>query len=273
MDSFQARDKSDLFFHYYPAESDNVMILLHGISEDHKYLSPIADFIANENLAHVYTPDLRGYGKQSIRRGDLDYIGQHEDDLMDFINWINRKHNNPTIILAGHSAGGGTTLRFAVSSYSEHIHGYLLLAPFIHPFAPTTPKKNENSSSSVSFIKLLSLMLLNRLRITKFNNWMVYTNNKPEHIQHGRETLQLSYRLFFSRFPHLYKDSLKALHKPTLVLVGDKDEEFVADQYHPLFTKYNNAKVHMISEANHDGILSHPVTYQMTKKWIEEVFQ
>jgi alpha-beta hydrolase superfamily lysophospholipase len=87
------------------------MIILHGISEDSKYLSPLAEFVSSNRLANVYTPDLRGYGENPIRRGDVDYIGQIEDDLADLIVWI--KSHNPgvnRIIMAGHSAGGGTVM-------------------------------------------------------------------------------------------------------------------------------------------------------------------
>lgn len=243
------------------------MILLHGISEDNKYLNPLAEFVANENLSHVYTPDLRGYGENPQKRGDLDYIGQHEDDLMDLIKYIKENHHDPKIIMAGHSAGGGTTLRIAASKYKNEIDRYIFLAPFIHPLAPTVPKNNPNSTGTAKIVKLIMLYVLNSLKISWFNHSIVYKSNKPKEKQHGSETLNLSFRLFMSRFPEKYTTALKAIDKSALVIVGDKDEEFIFSQYEPLFSKYTSAKTKVVPNINHDGILSDPAIFSLIKEW------
>lgn len=187
---------------------------------------------------------------------------------MDLINYIKEKHHDSEIIMAGHSAGGGTTLRMAASKYKNEIDRYLFLAPFIHPLAPTVPKNNPNSTGTAKITKLIFLYALNALKIRWFNKSIVYRSTKPKEIQHGSETLELSFRLFLSRFPEKYVAALRAIDQPALVIVGDKDEEFVFSQYEPLFSKYTKATTKVIPNVNHDGVLSSPETFSVVKEWL-----
>ena len=59
--TFTARDGKQLAYRYYPAQSDKVIILLHGSGWHSQYFMPLAQFISSEGLAQVYTPDLRGH--------------------------------------------------------------------------------------------------------------------------------------------------------------------------------------------------------------------
>ncbi|WP_163536099.1 alpha/beta fold hydrolase [Gracilibacillus sp. YIM 98692] len=271
MDYFFARDGEKLHYQVYSAASSNhVMILLHGISEDHKYLKGLAEPIAERNLATVYTPDLRGYGDHAKRKGDVDYIGQHEDDLEDFIQHIKKKHKNPTITLAGHSAGGGTVLRLSEHPSSSEIDRYLLLAPFIHHSAPTVPKKNEKSYGKANLGRLIPLFILNGFGIRKWNHWIVYESNKPVEKRHGSETLALSHRLFVSRYPEKYKQVIANMKKPTLVLVGEHDQEFIPDAFEPLFRENNKAETHVLKDTNHDGIIKDPQTIEWIENWMTQ---
>jgi len=79
--SLTARDGTQLAYRHYPADSEKIVILLHGAAWHSRYFLPLAEFISSEGLAQVYTPDLRGHGPTPKRRGDVDYIGQFEDDL------------------------------------------------------------------------------------------------------------------------------------------------------------------------------------------------
>lgn len=270
--SYLARDKCTLYYRHYPANTDQVMILLHGISEDGKYLHPLANMISTQNLAHVYTPDLRGYGNHPARRGDLDYIGQIEDDLADFIQWIKEKQPHTQIILAGHSAGGGTVIRFAGSKYAELISAYLLLAPAISPNAPTTRKSDSNGYVQVSMPKIICLSLLNLPGIRAFNHLPIININKPKELLHGTETLQLSYRLAMSRMPRMkYEKDLRKITQPALVLVGEEDELFHPEQFEPLLSQYTPAKTKIIAKANHDGILHNEETFKEVETWMKSL--
>lgn len=271
--TYEARDGRSLCYRHYRADSDKLIVLLHGISEDGQYLHPLAEFIARKGLGQVVVPDLRGYGLHPVRRGDVEYVGQHDDDLEDLANWLaQREPRANKLIAAGHSGGGGNVLRLAVRPISRRIHAYLLLAPSIHPKAPTHHGKNPGSTIQLAPKRLAALTMLNAVGIRGFNRAVVMRNDKPPALRHGRETLALSYRLLLSRTPKAkYEQCLKALGQPTLVLVGEKEEVFIPGQFAPLFAAHNAAQVRMILDADHDGILSHPDAHEEVEKWLREL--
>ncbi|MBO9599832.1 MAG: alpha/beta fold hydrolase [Cohnella sp.] len=271
--TYEARDGRSLCYRHYRADSDKLIILLHGISEDGQYLHPLADFIAKRQLAQVVVPDLRGYGLHPIRRGDVEYVGQHDHDIEDLAGWLEKSEPQANkLILAAHSGGGGNVLRLADKPLAEQVNAYLLLAPAIHPKAPINYEKNHMSTVQLNVPRLAMLTFMNKLGIRWFNRLTVMHNDKPPARRHGRETLELSYRLLQSRAPSAkYGRSLKAMTQPTLVLVGEKEEVFIPGQYAPLFAEHNEATVKMILDADHDGILSSEGAYREVEQWLREL--
>lgn len=270
MPFFQTRDRESFYYkEYMTDQSDRVMVLLHGISEDHQYLAPFASFIADQGLATVYTPDLRGYGQYTNKKGDITYIGQHEADLTDFLIYLKQIHPNALLILAGHSAGGGTVLRFSKTSAKRYVDAYILLAPMVHYRAPIIPIMRQNRLGLLFKKKLIALHVLERIGIRKLHHQIVYHNPKPKEKIHGRETLALSFRLFVSRYPSDYRQTIQQLTNPTLVLVGNSDEVFIPEAYPALFSDVHLVQTQIIHGADHDGILRHKTALMRVKDWIE----
>jgi non-heme chloroperoxidase len=83
--SYIARDGVSLPLRIYDSAAPANLILLHGSSAHGLYLSRLAVAIADAGVANVYTPDLRGHGAAPLRRGDIDYVDQLEDDLVDLM--------------------------------------------------------------------------------------------------------------------------------------------------------------------------------------------
>ncbi|QJD86566.1 alpha/beta fold hydrolase [Cohnella herbarum] len=268
--TYEARDGRSLCYRHYLADSNKVVILLHGISEDGQYLHPLAEFISKRQLAQVIVPDLRGYGLHPVRRGDVEYIGQHDDDIEDLIKWLRSRASSPlTLIMAGHSGGGGNAIRLAVHRVSREIAAFLLLAPSVHPKAPISHEKEPWSTIQIDKQRVRILTVLSAVGIRHLNKWVVMRNDKPIASRHGRETLELSYRLMLSRTPKAkYERYLRAMTQPTLVLVGDKEEVFIPGQYAPMFAQYNQAKVETVLDCDHDGILANKGTFREVESWL-----
>lgn len=270
--SYTARDGSRLDYRYYSSHSDTALILLHGISQDGQYLHSLGKFISQNHLAQVYIPDLRGYGIHPQRRGDCDYIGQIEDDLADLITHIRKEKLYAQMILAGHSMGGGTVIRCAAGRYSHLFDSYLLLAPAVSPNAPMNyPKEESTNLIGVALPRIIGLTILNQMGIKLFNHLTVLVKNKEEETTHGIESRKISYRLALSRMPNMkFERDLKALNKPTLVLIGEDDEEFKAEEYAPLFQKYNDAEVRVLPHGlTHDSIILSEYTYKAINDWMK----
>ena len=60
-----------------------VVIAIHGSSGSSSSLHPLAKALSAQGIA-VYAPDIRGHGRTGVR-GDIDYAGQLDDDLADFV--------------------------------------------------------------------------------------------------------------------------------------------------------------------------------------------
>ena len=191
---FTARNGTKLAYSYCSADSDKIVVLLEGAGWHSRYFLPLADFISSEGLAQVYTPDLRGQGLSPKRRGDVEYVGQLEDDLADLIAIIQKDNPNSMLNVGGHSSGGGLAIRFAGSQYGKKAKTCLLFSPFLKYNAPTT-RPNSGGFAKPYTGHIIALVMLNNVGIRWFNYLTVIEFNMAEKARDGTETLTYSYRL------------------------------------------------------------------------------
>lgn len=255
-------------YRYYQAKSNKVLILLHGSGWHSRYFLPLAEFISAEGLAQVYTPDLRGHGTTPERRGDVDYIGQFEDDLMDLIAIIQKDNPKAMLIVGGHSSGGGLSIRFAGSRYSEKANAYLLIAPFLKYNAPTM-RPNSGGWARPYTGRIIGLTILNNVGIHWFDYLTAIEFNMPEEARDGTETLSYSHRLIKSYAPRNYEKDLRAITQPLLVVVGNEDDAFIADQFEPVISQYTSVQVKLLAGLTHMGVVVRPEIRPVIKKWLE----
>jgi len=268
--SCTARDGSKLGYRHYPSESDKVIILLHGAGWHSQYFLPLADFISSKGLAEVYTPDLRGHGPKPIRRGDIDYIDQFEDDLGDLIAIIREENPNAMLIIGGHSSGGGLAIRFAGSQYGNEADAYLLFSPFLKYNAPTA-RPNSGGFANPHTKRIAGLTMLNNLRIHRFDYLPAIEFNMPEVARDGTETLSYSHRLNTAYAPSNYKKDLSAITQPLLVVAGTADESFYAERYEPVISQYTDVQVELLEGVTHMGIVVGPEVRPVVKEWLERL--
>ncbi len=268
LQSFAARDGTRLQYRHYPAESSKIVILLHGSGWHSRYFLPLAEFISSESLAQVYTPDLRGHGLTPKRRGDVDYIGQMEDDLADLIAIIQKDNPKAMLIVGGHSSGGGLAIRFAGSQYGQKANAYLLLAPFLKYNAPTI-RSNAGGWAHPYIGRIIGLVMLNNVGIRWFNYLTVMKFNMPERARDGTETLSYSYRLNTAYAPHDYEKDLSAITQPLLVVAGTKDEAFIYCQYEPVISQYTEVQVKLLQGVTHMGVVVGTEVRPVIREWLE----
>jgi alpha-beta hydrolase superfamily lysophospholipase len=101
-------------YRVYPGNGEKVVVLIHGSGTESSVMNALAKTLLAAGIT-VYAPDLRGHGS-SGRRGDIDYIGQLDDDLADLIATIRPEHANAALTLIGFSAGGAFTVRLRGAS-------------------------------------------------------------------------------------------------------------------------------------------------------------
>ena len=268
--SFTARDSMQLAYRHYPAQSDKVIILLHGAGWHSQYFLPLAAFISSEGLAQVYTPDLRGHGPMPERRGDVDYIGQLEDDLADLITMIRKDNPNAMLIMGGHSSGGGLAIRFAGSRYGKQADAYLLFSPFLKYNAPTM--RPNFGGFAHPYTKLIAgLSMLNNVGIHRFDYLTAIEFNMLEEARDGTETLSYSHRLNTAYAPRNYKKDLRAITQPLLVVAGTADELFFTVQYEPVISRYTDVQVKLLQGVTHMGVAVGLEVRPVVKEWLEDL--
>ena len=266
--SYTARDGTQLAYRHYPADSEKILILLHGAGWHSRYFLPLSEFISSEGLAQVYTPDLRGHGVDPKRRGDVDYIGQLEDDLADLINIAQKNNPNSMLIVGGHSSGGGLTIRFAGSRYGKQAKAYLLMSPFLKYNAPTT-RLNSGGFAMPYTGRIIGLVMLNNVGIRWFNYLTAIEFNMAEKARDGTETLTYSYRLTAAFAPRDYENDLSAITQPLFTVTGTEDEAMIYCQYEPVISQYTKVQVKLLQGVTHMGLVVSPEIRPVIKKWLE----
>lgn len=267
---FEARDGTALAYRHYPSESSTALIVLHGSGTDSKYLATFAQALAEAGAAAVYTPDVRGHGPSPQRRGDIDYIGQLEDDLADFIGHIKAENSAlSSIVVGGHSSGGGLAVRFAGGEYGYLASAYLLLAPYLGHDAPTV-RNNSGGWAEPSVAKIIALSLLNRLGVKGLNGTTVLRFNLPSEYRDGSETLAYSYRLMTGFNPANYRDDLRSINVPSLFLTGAEDEAFFADRFESTVRPHvPDADIVTVPDTSHLGLLVNEESIELVRQWLQ----
>lgn len=266
---YPARDGEQLAFRYYDSAADRILIFVHGSSYHGAGYHALAAAISLAGAAKVVLPNLRGHYQSGRRRGDVDYIGQLEDDIADLVAFLRGEHHDGPITLGGHSSGGGLAIRFAGGSHRADVSSFVLLAPII-PRSPAVRGGTAGGWASLHWRRLYGLLALNAVGIHGFDGLPIVEFNKPAKYWDGTETLSYSYRLNVSYHPRYnYQADIAALAGKTLVLVGANDQAIDPDALRAEFaTNDPAAQVAILPDINHFGIFSDKAALAKIVDWL-----
>ncbi len=226
LQQFRARDGDALAYRFYDSSSERILIFIHGSSYHGGGYDALARYVSAAGAAKVVLPNMRGHYFSGRRRGDVEYIGQYEDDIVDLIRELRKEGHRGPIILGGHSSGAGFVLRFAggLGPQQEAIAGYIALAPII-PRTAAVRGGDAGGWNVIDLPRILGLVALNAIGVHGFDGLPVIAFNKPASAWNGTETLAYSWRLNLSFHPRNdYQSDVRAMPSNALILVGDKDE-------------------------------------------------
>ena len=267
---FAARDGEQLAYRYYESAADRILIFVHGSSYHGAGYHALASAVSLAGAAKVVLPNLRGHYQSGRRRGDVDYIGQLEDDLADLIAFLRSEHRDGPITLGGHSSGGGLAIRFAGGGQRADVASFLLLAPII-PRSPSVRGGMAGGWASLHWRRLYGLLALNTVGIHGFDGLSIVAFNKPAKYWDGTETLAYSYRLNTSYHPRPnYAADITALGGNALVLVGANDQAIDPDALRAEIVKNDAAaEIVVLPDVNHFGIFSDQASLARIVDWLK----
>jgi len=259
--SYMARDGSALPLRHLSCDNAPLLVILHGSGWHGAQLQALARKIAKSGLAEVLVPDLRGHGEAPARRGDIDYINQLEDDVVDLV----KAHRKPgqKLILLGHSSGGGLVIRAAAGGLKGQIDEAVLLAPFLKYNAPTA-RKNSAWARPLTR-RIIGLSLYNLVRDFDHNFRICIQFRFPDAVLNGplghTATRAYSYRMMVGFAPRsAYLKDIAALPDFTLI-AGEDDEAFHASRYEDTMASATaRGRYHLVAGHGHLGIVDAPET-------------
>jgi len=258
---FQARDGASLQYYAYPAAPDKVAVLVHGSAGPGTSMHDLAKALQAAGVT-VYVPDIRGHGG-SGPRGDIAYIGQLDDDLADFVAQLGPRKSGETRTLLGFSAGAGFSIRFAGGPYGELFDRYVLLSPTTLSNAPTL-RPNAGGWINVAVPRIIAIVWLNRFGIHRFDGFPVISYAiSPEMAQWM--TASYSYRLLTNfGAGRQYETYLRNIRRPTVIFVGEADEQIIPDQFAPLLQRLGvNIPVTLIPNMKHTDMIHRPEAFRV----------
>lgn len=268
LQSFAGRDGQLLSYAHYPAESSVKLILLHGSGYHGSYLAPLARYLSGKDTADVYIMNIRGHHQSGRSRGDINYIGQLEDDIADFVSNLRETDPQARFVLGGHSSGGAMAIRFAASSYGAMATNFLALAPILGHRAPTALQAS-GGWAHISLPRIIGLSMLNTVGIHWLDHLETIRFNLPKDFRNGTETLGYSWRLMTNFNLHDdFKADLAALPQTSLTLVGNDDEAMNVEAF-PILFKEIGKTVDVVDGADHFSLILDPQVFERINGWLQ----
>jgi pimeloyl-ACP methyl ester carboxylesterase len=275
LQSYRARDGAELSYRSYASGRDDapLLVFVHGSGWHSLGYDGLARSIAESGAADVVLPDLRGHGDNPERRGDIDYIGQFEDDLADLIGIVRK--SGQKLVIGGHSSGGGLAIRFAGGAYGEMVDGAVLFAPYLHYKAPTV-RPNSGGWAYPLTRRIIGLTMLNNVGITALNGLPAIRFAFPQSVLDGplgeTATAAYSFRLNTSYAPRDdYKTDIATL-PPFLLVAGSDDEAFVASKFEPVMSAANpNGRYLTIDGISHLGVIDAPQSAEAIRVFLKNI--
>jgi non-heme chloroperoxidase len=267
---YEARDGEKLAYRFYDSTSDKILIFVHGSSYHGAGYHSFAEAIASSGAAKVVLPNLRGHYLSGRQSGDVEYVGQLEDDIADLIGQLQSEGLRGPVYLGGHSSGGGFAIRFAGGKYGRLVSGYVMLAPVI-PLPPFMRNGESGGWCEVNLPRIVGLSILNGFGVTGFNGLEVIAFNKPVEFRDGTETLSYSYNLNTSYHPRNdYKSDLRAIVVPAIVLIGSRDQAIDDKALRTAFANESPATEFRIFDGvDHFGVFSESAARQAVVEWLK----
>ncbi|MGY4511799.1 alpha/beta hydrolase [Bradyrhizobium sp. USDA 3650] len=260
LERFQARDGTWIGFRHYAASgaaTGRGAIFIHGSSGSSGTVNHALTHAIAARGVETWALDIRGHGGSGTR-GDIGYVGQLEDDLVDFVAQIRKTAPELPLTLIGHSAGAGFSLRVAATPIMQDMFvRTVLLAPYLGYDAPTN-KPHAGGWANVDLPRFFALATLRKLGIDCCSQLPVLALAVPAT---SAKYLVATYsdRLTRNFATRGYRIDFPATTRPVTIFGGAEDEMMISDRYAEVVQAIKpSVDVKIIDGINHMGIVTSP---------------
>ena len=135
-----ARDGMDIFVHaWIPDRSQRILVCIQGLGGHGGYYEELAIQLVDKSII-VIAPDLRGHGRSSGKRGDIDHFESYLLDIDAAVTWAIDSWPHMPIFMLGESMGASLVIEYACTVQFPRVNitcpvpaGLVLLSPVIRP--------------------------------------------------------------------------------------------------------------------------------------------
>lgn len=226
---FVAADGGRIAWRSYGGSGTVHLVLVHGSACFGDQFDRLAREIAAAGLAQVHTLDMRGHGASDSPGDCPDRFAR---DIGEFVAALRSDNGRLSLVLGGHSAGGGLVLNALAGGFVEGAAGALLLAPFLGIANPTVRPLFGGWLKRVRLLRLAGVILANLAGSTRWNRLTVAEFNPEANLHDPRYAREWSFATVagFSPGPAM-QDCGKLATVPVMLIAGDRDECFRAELY------------------------------------------
>lgn len=232
-------------------------IFIHGSSGSSGTVNHALTHAIAARGVETWALDIRGHGGSGTR-GDIGYVGQLEDDLVDFVAHLRKTAPDLPLTLIGHSAGAGFSLRVAATPIMQDMFvRTVLLAPYLGYDAPTN-RPNAGGWASIDLPRFFGLTALRKLGIDCCSQLPVLALAVPPT---SAKYLVSTYsdRLMRNYATRGYRLDLPATTRPVTIFGAAEDEMMISDKYaEAVHAVKPSVDVKIIDGINHMGIVTQP---------------
>ena len=260
LERFQARDGTWIGFRHYAANGPATgrgAIFIHGSSGSSGTVNHALTHAIAARGVETWALDMRGHGGSGTR-GDIGYVGQLEDDLVDFVAEVRKTAPDLPLTLIGHSAGAGFSLRVAATPIMQDMFvRTVLLAPYLGYDAPTN-KPHSGGWANADIPRFLALTALRKVGIDCCSQLPVLAFAVRPNFE---KILVSTYsdRLMRNFATRGYRLDLSGVTHPMTIFGGAEDEMMISAKYAETVQAIKPAvDVKIIDGVNHMGIVTDP---------------
>jgi non-heme chloroperoxidase len=259
---YKARDGALLSYREYRASDQKMAVLLHGSAGSGVDMHPMALALQRAGITAL-VPDLRGHGANRPH-GDISYVGQLDDDLVDLVTTKKQEFSNSTWTIFGFSSGGAFALRFAAQSPAGQVADqYVLVSPYLRYDAPSVRQSESGSAApqswaSASVGRIVGLTMLNQWGVHIWDGLPVLAF--PVSATIDATTRTYSWRMYknFGADDDYLADIRRTI-RPMRVFVGASDELLDAEKLRTEFqSQRSGVPVSIIPGLGHSDMVTRP---------------